>query len=145
VSRARETDTPADYVAKILGVLRRRGVVDAEKGWGGGFTLRSLSPPLALGELLGFFGERVEADACPFVEPQCGCPLARPHLDLPNAGWSVGGSGVAGPDGVVCPFGASECLAAVPCALHAHWARVRQGLHALASTPVAELIGSGLR
>jgi Rrf2 family protein len=142
---ARETDTPANYVAKILGVLRRQGVVDAEKGWGGGFTLRSPSQPLALGELLGFFGERVEVDACPFVEPQCGCPLARSHPDLSVAGWSAAGSGVPGPDGVICPFGASECLAAAPCPLHAHWAKVREGLHALASTPVAELIGSGLQ
>ena len=38
---ARETGVPANYLSKILNQLRKHEIVDAEKGWGGGFELRS--------------------------------------------------------------------------------------------------------
>jgi Rrf2 family protein len=37
---ARETGMPSNYLSKILNQLRKQGIVDAEKGWGGGFELR---------------------------------------------------------------------------------------------------------
>jgi Rrf2 family protein len=37
---AHETGVPANYLSKILNQLRKNGIVDAEKGWGGGFVLR---------------------------------------------------------------------------------------------------------
>jgi Rrf2 family protein len=147
---AADTKTPANYVAKILGTLHKQGVVEAEKGWGGGFTLRVPIGSLSLGELLDYFGESAEPSACPFVEPQCGCPMARRHesrvplSDLvvqprgPSADTAGGGNGG---DATVCPYGAPECVVALPCPLHAHWAKVREGFWGLAATPVSELIG----
>jgi Rrf2 family protein len=37
---AQHTGIPANYLSKILNQLRKRGFVDAEKGWGGGFEIR---------------------------------------------------------------------------------------------------------
>ncbi|MFH1330447.1 MAG: Rrf2 family transcriptional regulator [Actinomycetota bacterium] len=143
---AADTGTPANYVAKILGVLRKRGVVMAEKGWGGGFVLHPRATGLSLGEVLAFFDERAEPAACPFVEPQCGCPLARSHERL----GAVSGGVVAVTAGhiadpVVCPFGAPECVVAAPCPLHAHWGKVREGFQGLAATPLADLAGTMAR
>ena len=38
---ARETGVPRNYLSKILDQLRKRRIVDGEKGWGGGFRLRA--------------------------------------------------------------------------------------------------------
>jgi Rrf2 family protein len=37
---AEDTGIPANYLSKILNQLRKHGIVDAEKGWGGGFQVR---------------------------------------------------------------------------------------------------------
>lgn len=37
---AGDTGVPANYLSKILNQLRKNNIVDAEKGWGGGFVLR---------------------------------------------------------------------------------------------------------
>jgi len=37
---ARDTGIPANYLSKILNQLRKRQIVEGEKGWGGGFRLR---------------------------------------------------------------------------------------------------------
>jgi Rrf2 family protein len=37
---AGELGVPANYLSKVLNQLRKQGIVDAEKGWGGGFELR---------------------------------------------------------------------------------------------------------
>src|SRR4030042_3420383 len=66
------TGTPPNYVGKILGVLRKRGVVTAQKGWGGGFALGPQAGDLSLGELLGYFGEGPEPGERPFLETQRG-------------------------------------------------------------------------
>ena len=147
---AAATGTPPNYVGKILGVLRKRGVVTAQKGWGGGFALDPQAGDLSLGELLGYFGERPEPVECPFVEPQCGCPLARRHQPSAMAGGvAAGARPPSGPsaersaDPVVCPYGAADCLVAAPCPLHAHWAKVREGSWGLAGTTVSEMVQGG--
>jgi len=146
---AAATGTPANYVGKILGVLRKRGVVTAQKGWGGGFALGPQAGDLSLGELLGYFGERPEPVECPFVEPQCGCPLSRRHepSGMPRSvavAARPGNPSVEGrADPVVCPYGPAECLVAAPCPLHVHWAKVREGSWGLAGTAVAEMIRAG--
>ncbi len=147
---AADTNTPANYVAKILGILHKQGVVDAEKGWGGGFALHVPVGDLSLGELLDYFGESAEPSPCPFVEPQCGCPMARRHepraalrdlvsVTRDRAVDTAGGG--SSRDETVCPFGLPECAVALPCPLHAHWAKVREGFWGMAATPVSELIG----
>jgi len=46
---AAETGIPANYLSKILNQLRKRGLVQSQKGWGGGFLLspKSLQVPIA--------------------------------------------------------------------------------------------------
>jgi Rrf2 family protein len=148
---AAATGAPPNYVGKIMGVLGKRQVVSGRKGWGGGFALTPNAADLALGELLGYFGEYPGPVACPFLEPQCGCPLARtnevaqlggPATEVPRAG----GPAVEGrAHATVCPFGAAECLVAVPCPLHAHWAKVREGFWGVAGTAVSEMIPGHIR
>jgi Rrf2 family protein len=78
---ARGTGIPANYLSKILNQLRKAGIVESQKGWGGGFRLRerALDQPIAtvLGAIEG--GDRVERQDCVFGLPRCDaerpCPL----------------------------------------------------------------------
>ena len=144
-----DTGTPANYVAKILGALRKGGVVEGEKGWGGGYALRPRAAEISVGEVMALFEDKIGPVACPFVQPECGCYLAR-HSDerVPvrrPGGGTAGDEALigAGAASVACPFGASECAIATPCPLHGHWARVREGFWGLAETRLGELVGSG--
>lgn len=81
---AEQTGVPANYLSKILNQLRKHGIVDAEKGWGGGFQLldKALERPiLDVVEILeGTDNHRFEG--CLFGLPECDpehpCPL-HPH------------------------------------------------------------------
>jgi Rrf2 family protein len=46
---AEATNIPANYLSKILNQLRKSGLVESRKGWGGGFRLkgRALGTPIA--------------------------------------------------------------------------------------------------
>jgi Rrf2 family protein len=159
-----DTGTPANYVAKILGALRKGGVVEGEKGWGGGYALRPRAGEISVGEVMALFEEKAGPVACPFVQPECGCYLAlhseeRVPVRRHGAETSTPAGGGAGilvgeapgrevvvlldgrPGSVACPFGAPECVVTVPCPLHQHWARVRQGFWGLAETRIADLVG----
>lgn len=52
---ARATGIPLNYLSKILNQLRKQGVVDSEKGWGGGFELRSDARNRSICEILRIF------------------------------------------------------------------------------------------
>jgi Rrf2 family protein len=76
---ARATSIPSNYLSKILSQLRKRGLVQSQKGWGGGFVLdaRALRVPIA--EVVELFdGKRVER-SCLFglgsCDPDHPCPL----------------------------------------------------------------------
>jgi Rrf2 family protein len=133
---ALDTGTPANYVAKILAALRRGGVVEGEKGWGGGYALRPRAGEVSVGEVLALFEDKVGPVGCPFVQPECGCYLARrseERVPLRHAAVSVGE--------VACPFGGT-CVVSNPCPLHGHWANVREGFWGMAGTRIGELAGS---
>jgi Rrf2 family nitric oxide-sensitive transcriptional repressor len=132
---AAATGTPHNYVAKILGTLSKRGVVVAEKGWGGGYALAPKATEVPLGDLLILFDEHPGPVECPFPEPICGCRLAHDHA----GGTGVSSHGVRPGGAVVCPYGAVECLNPVPCPLQAHWGKVREGYQKLSTTRVGEL------
>ncbi|GEM_PF-1112052 len=74
---------PGNYLAKILGHLRRAGIVEGRKGWGGGFRVpeEALSRPIR--DILDVVeGDAMEAvDGCLFGFPSCDeehpCPLHR--------------------------------------------------------------------
>jgi Rrf2 family protein len=77
---ASATGIPANYLSKILSQLRKRGYVDARKGWGGGFLLcnKAFSAPLA--EILDHFEGTMAANRrCIFELRDCDsqnpCPL----------------------------------------------------------------------
>lgn len=78
---AHATGIPANYLSKILGQLRKRGLVSAEKGWGGGFVLREDARALHIAEILKIFEgeEGFQRDECVFGLPECDpehpCPL----------------------------------------------------------------------
>jgi Rrf2 family protein len=135
---AAETATPANYVAKILGTLSKRGVVVAEKGWGGGYALAPRASEVPLDELLALFDDHPGPVECPFPEPICGCGVA--HARAADTRRSAGVLGVAaGGRAVRCPYGAVECVNPVPCPLQAHWGRVREGYWGLSGTRVGDL------
>jgi Rrf2 family protein len=78
---ARRTGIPANYLSKVLNQLRKQGIVDAEKGWGGGFALRKDARKRPIGDILAIIDghEAVHAKTCLFGLPDCDpenpCPL----------------------------------------------------------------------
>lgn len=131
---AAETGTPANYVAKILAALRKDGVVEAEKGWGGGYALRPHAGQVPLGRVMDLFEEEASPVSCPFVQPQCGCYLARQGDDRVPVRPHPSGT-------PVCPYAGGRCTVTHPCPLHRHWARVREGYWGLAEVRIGELAG----
>lgn len=78
---AKETGIPANYLSKILNQLRKQGIVDAEKGWGGGFEVRAEALERPIRDVLAIF-EGVEPAGkkeCLFGLQHCDseqpCPL----------------------------------------------------------------------
>jgi Rrf2 family protein len=78
---ARDIGVPANYLSKILNQLRKSGIVESHKGWGGGFRLMpgALQRPL-LDVVQVFEGEQPSGiPACIFGLPECRdddpCPL----------------------------------------------------------------------
>ncbi|MEZ4651842.1 MAG: Rrf2 family transcriptional regulator [Candidatus Eisenbacteria bacterium] len=78
---AEATGIPANYLSKILNQLRKHGIVDAEKGWGGGFQLREGAverPILDVVEILEG-SDNSQVEGCLFGLPECNpkkpCPL----------------------------------------------------------------------
>lgn len=78
---AGETGVPANYLSKIMNQLRKQGLVDAEKGWGGGFSLRKRTLRRPVREVLAIIdgAESTERRECLFGLPRCDdenpCPL----------------------------------------------------------------------
>jgi len=136
---ALDTGTPANYVAKILATLRKGGVVEGEKGWGGGYALRPRAGEVSVGEVMALFEEQVGPVSCPFVRPECGCPLAHHSEERVPVRHPAAGSG-----SVACPFG-GNCVVTNPCPLHGHWANVREGFWGVAGTRLRELAGGVVR
>jgi Rrf2 family protein len=83
---ARKTGIPANYLSKILNQLRKQGVVEGEKGWGGGFRIRRESLARPIGDIVEIFEgtERTRREDCVFGWPKCDsehpCPL-HPHWE----------------------------------------------------------------
>lgn len=132
---ALDTGTPANYVAKILAALCKGGVVEGEKGWGGGYALRPRAAEVSFGEVMALFEEKVGPVSCPFIRPECGCPLAHRGEERAPVRHPAGGTGA-----MTCPFGGG-CVVSRPCPLHGHWAKVREGFWGVAGTRLGELIG----
>lgn len=78
---AREIGVPANYLSKILNQLRKSGIVEARKGWGGGFRLLPDAHARPLLDVVRVFeGEQPSGmPSCIFGLPECSdgspCPL----------------------------------------------------------------------
>lgn len=78
---ATATGVPANYLSKILSQLRKHGLVESQKGWGGGFRLRDDSGDRPLCDVLKAIDgdEHTHRTDCAFGLPACNpddpCPL----------------------------------------------------------------------
>ena len=78
---AREIGIPANYLSKILNQLRKSGIVESRKGWGGGSRLLPDAAARPLLDIVRVFeGDRPAGiPSCIFGLPDCGddnpCPL----------------------------------------------------------------------
>jgi Rrf2 family protein len=70
---AREIGGPATYLAKILNQLRRSGIVESRKGWGGGFRLQPDARARPLLDIVRIFeGDKPAGiPSCIFGLPAC--------------------------------------------------------------------------
>ena len=71
---AAATGIPANYLAKILNQLRKAGLVESQKGWGGGFRLRAGAETRPIRDVLVVFDGLGSAD-------RTDCALGRPACD----------------------------------------------------------------
>lgn len=78
---ARDVGLPANYLSKILNQLRKSGIVESRKGWGGGSRLVPGAAERPLVDVVRVFeGDRPTGiPSCIFGLPECGdgnpCPL----------------------------------------------------------------------
>ncbi len=68
---AEATRIPANYLSKILNQLRKRGFVESQKGWGGGFLLREQALAQPIGRVLELFEGPSLARQCVFGLRAC--------------------------------------------------------------------------
>jgi Rrf2 family protein len=75
------TGIPGNYLSKILSQLRKNGLVEARKGWGGGFAVLESALDRPIRDVLQIIegAEVVERTDCAFGLPACDashpCPL----------------------------------------------------------------------
>ncbi len=62
---------PANYLSKILHALGRAGVVESERGPGGGYRLARPADRLAIGDVVGAFDPVVLGSACLLGHARC--------------------------------------------------------------------------
>ena len=72
---AQATGIPSNYLSKILNQLRKNGMVDSQKGWGGGFTLREEALKHPISDVLAIIegSEATLRTDCLFGLPSCDC------------------------------------------------------------------------
>ncbi|MBM3789213.1 MAG: Rrf2 family transcriptional regulator [Acidobacteria bacterium] len=73
------TGIPANYLSKILNQLRKRGLVQSQKGWGGGFLLSAESLQVPIAEVVEIIEGPRNDSKCIFEMKECDsgnpCPL----------------------------------------------------------------------
>lgn len=70
---AAATGIPANYLAKILNQLRKAGLVESRKGWGGGFQLQAGAGQRPIRDVLVIFDglDSVDRTDCAFGRAAC--------------------------------------------------------------------------
>lgn len=75
------TGVPVNYLAKVLNTLRKQGLVDSEKGRGGGFSIREDALDRPIRDVIAIIdgAEGAARGECLFGMPRCDaanpCPL----------------------------------------------------------------------
>lgn len=76
---ARATGIPSNYLSKVLSQLRKRGLVQSQKGWGGGFVLDARASRVPIAAVVELFDGVPKQRPCLFGLPACNpnhpCPL----------------------------------------------------------------------
>ncbi len=76
---AQATGIPANYLAKLLNQLRKRGFVESQKGWNGGFVLRPEALQVPIAQVIELFEGPADHTGCVFELRECDernpCPL----------------------------------------------------------------------
>jgi Rrf2 family transcriptional regulator, iron-sulfur cluster assembly transcription factor len=70
------TGIPANYLAKILNQSRKHGLVESQKGWGGGFSLRKQALGVPIAKVLEIIEGKRRGNECVFELR--GCDACRP-------------------------------------------------------------------
>jgi Rrf2 family protein len=82
---ASATRIPAGYLAKVLQHLARHGLVEAQRGWEGGFALRGAPETISLLEILQAVDPPKRITHCPLDLPEHREGLCRLHRRLDDA------------------------------------------------------------
>jgi len=76
---AAELEVPANFLSKLLGHLRKRGILLSKKGRGGGFQLATTPDEITLGSIVDEFEQRGSETICMLGLGKCSdvtkCPL----------------------------------------------------------------------
>lgn len=76
---AEELDVPANYLSKLLMQLCREGILDSQKGWGGGFELARKPHEIKVSDVVAPFEGSVAPRECILGRDLCSddapCPL----------------------------------------------------------------------
>lgn len=68
---AAELDLPANFLSKLLGRLRREGILESRRGPRGGFRLAREPAQVTLAEVAGPFDDMVRDRQCLLGRPEC--------------------------------------------------------------------------
>ena len=76
---AADTGIPANYLSKIMNQLRKKGYVESQRGWGGGFLLRNKVLKIHIHDVLTYLEGPRDDTTCIFGLRDCDkqdpCPL----------------------------------------------------------------------
>ena len=76
---------PADYLSKVLQSLGRAGLVSAQRGKNGGFTLLTDAEEISILDIVNAVDPIRRIERCPLGIPQHGIRLCALHRKLDNA------------------------------------------------------------
>lgn len=82
---ATASQVPPDYLSKVMQALGRGGLVNAQRGKNGGFTLVRSAAQLSILEIINAVDPIRRIERCPLGIPQHGTRLCALHRKLDNA------------------------------------------------------------
>ena len=108
-----ESHVPLDYLSKVLNLLGRAGIVRAQRGRGGGFTLASPAEQMTVLDVVNAVDPIRRIRSCPLQLKAHGTNLCPLHRKLDDALASVEAAFAATPIAELCQQGVKECYVAI--------------------------------